>query len=503
MIFDARYQLPDDFLHVMLEVLQLCFLATAVLHIRPVADMSLVSSNPDMFLFCLSCWLSLVHGFILNLEIRFWDSKGQDCAKYQSVTTIIEKVPCFLLITIATIYSGYLYYGSNDGGEYGYGSNSTAASHSYDGDGQRTLGAESGLPESDTVYHLPIILMMCGGYSVLMAIYPVGYIRGRGSNFKDFSVPMNISFAIHRFGEWTMLMLGESILSLLIVEISDEVPAFYFTFYVGIVSVILLQYLHFKSQPHDADGHALRRSRLGGTAFAWLNQIYSAALIIVGVSYKMLLTEYQYEVKEEVVDYDNNYNKSSSILGRLLAGDDSKSKYDTEDRRQRIAYFFCAGLAVVFACLDLLNLAHNGIAASLNRCTCTKGNLRIKAVFFVVVFRLVIILLTATACFYITEPELVAVVGFTAIFMQVLIRIMGSFFFPSQHKIHSAHDEAENHNGHDGEPSSNKGGDQVVVLEMKNRNDQHKPIGKRELHFQIQPMSISDDDVFHDQERLK
>jgi len=35
-----------------------------------------------------------------------------------------------------------------------------------------------------------------------------------GGRHKQFSVPTNIDFTIHRYGEWTMLMLGEDILSL-------------------------------------------------------------------------------------------------------------------------------------------------------------------------------------------------------------------------------------------------------------------------------------------------
>mmetsp|Transcript_20268 Transcript_20268/g.30429 ORF Transcript_20268/g.30429 Transcript_20268/m.30429 type:complete len:631 (-) Transcript_20268:348-2240(-) len=537
LFYDGRFQLPDDILHVILEVLQLCFLATAVLHIRPVAYMSHVSSEPDMFAFCIACWLSVVQGLILNLEIKFWGVNGQLCAKYQAVTSMIEKIPGLLFITAATIYSGYLYYGNNgnDGGEYGYGdgSNGTALDSSYGDygdDNGRLLGAESNEFENKGVYHLPMILMLCGGYAPLISIYPVNYIRGRGGNFKDFTVPMNITYTIHRFGEWTMLMLGESVLSLLIVEISDGVPEFYFTFYVGIVSVILLQYLYFKSQPHHADGHALRRSRLGGTAYAWLIQIYSVALIIVGVSYKMLLNEYQYEMKEadEVVYDTTNYSKSSSssILGRLLAGGDSESKYKMEDRRQRIAYFFCASLSVVFACLDLMNLAHNGIKPSTDRCRRNDPtrSFRISAVFFVVVLRVVIILFTATACFYVTEPEFVALVGLAAICMQVLIRFLGSFFFPSLHKIHGAHDEAESHNEHQ---NGHDGGDQIDVVDKKTSTstDQHsRPTGKREVHFQdpidqpnmvdtrvneghwpntTQPMSIPDGyDDFTDQEQF-
>lgn len=211
---------------------------------------------------------------------------------------------------------------------------------------------------------------------------------------------------------------------------------FYVTFFAGIISVILLQYLYFKSQPHHPDGHALRRSRISGSLFGSLIQIYSAALIVVGVSYKMLLTEYKYELK---VQATYNY-QPSSIVGRVLAGDDAKSKYDMEDRRQRIAYFFCAGLSTVFASLDLMNLAHNGIKPSIDRCSCSRGRLRVRALLFVVGLRLVIILFTATACLYVNEPEIVALVGLAAILLQVFIRIIGSFFFPSQRNVH-AHDE--------------------------------------------------------------
>lgn len=60
---------------------------------------------------------------------------------------------------------------------------------------------------------------------------------------------MNIDYAIHRYGEWIMLMLGESVLSLLIVGVKER-DDFYKTFYCGIISIALLENLHFRSQPH-------------------------------------------------------------------------------------------------------------------------------------------------------------------------------------------------------------------------------------------------------------
>ena len=51
-------------------------------------------------------------------------------------------------------------------------------------------------------------------------------------------IPMNISFYIHRMGEWTMLMLGECVFSLVIVDVPDETSEFFFTFYCSILAVV-------------------------------------------------------------------------------------------------------------------------------------------------------------------------------------------------------------------------------------------------------------------------
>ena len=84
-----------------------------------------------------------------------------------------------LITTIATVYSGYLYFGSSGGYD------NTTSSYG-DEDGQRMLAAESE-GDSEAVNHIPIILMLCGGYLPLVLMYPIVYIRGRGGNFKDYT----------------------------------------------------------------------------------------------------------------------------------------------------------------------------------------------------------------------------------------------------------------------------------------------------------------------------
>ena len=450
-LFDARFQLPDDLMHPIMEILQLCALATAVLHIRPVKYMADGASNPEMFLFCLAVLLSHLYILALDLEIRFVGVAGQSSAKYVAVSNMLTLLPSTMFVVAATIYSGVVYY--NQSGNEGF---------------RMLAGDDSDKSSSDTLNHFPIILMLCSWLINHVINFPIAYFRGKGSEFKKFSIPLNVEFVIHRNGEWIMLMLGEfnssilnnvsfieltlllfclrsertgeSVLSLLLADVSDEEPAFYVTFYCGVLSVTLLQYLFFKSQPHHADGHAMRRARAAGFAYAFLVNIYSAALIIVGVGYKMLLEEYTIDVESAET------SSSTSYLSRLLASGGGKPSYSTQERRQRIAYFFCISLAVVFLCLDFMSLAHKGIKASFERCYCQQNRLRVKGLFFCVILRLADTLFIGTACLYIIEPEYVALTGLVSIVLQIMVRLIGSKYFPEN--VEKSHKSDVNTHGH-------------------------------------------------------
>ncbi len=180
--YDSVFQLPDDIFHAGLEIIQLTFLSGAILHIRPVTYMS-NDSYPTMFFFCLSCWLCMVYTLLSYLEIRFWGVVGESSAKYSAMTSILIDLPTFLLVSIATIYSGYQYlnHDVNDN----YSSNETS------------------------FQHIPIILMLSSWIVQQIVMYPMRIWRGKGKDFKKYHVPVNVEFIIHRQGEFTMLMLGE------------------------------------------------------------------------------------------------------------------------------------------------------------------------------------------------------------------------------------------------------------------------------------------------------
>jgi hypothetical protein len=226
-----------------------------------------------------------------------------------------------------------------------------------------------------------------------------------------------------------MLMLGESILSLLIVELAPTTD-YYVTFYCGILSVTFLHYLHFRSQPAKADDHAMRRSRNSGFAFSFFFQVYSAALIVLGVSYKMLLYDYVYQ------SHSSERRWLLPLMPRWLAeGGGGALAFDTEDRRQRVAHFFGASMAIVFFCSDAMMLAHRGIKTNMERCRCQKTHkTKLKGI-VLVLLRVGIIVFMATLSQYETYPKNLAGIGLGAIIGQVFLRVV-SFYVFSDDRVH-------------------------------------------------------------------
>jgi hypothetical protein len=136
-----------------------------------------------------------------------------------------------------------------------------------------------------------------------------------------------------------MLMLGESIFSLLIVDVQDKGLDFYLVFFFSLLTVILLQLLHFQSQPHDADSHAVRRNKNRGMLWNLLQSVYSLSLVIMGASYTFFL----------------QYADESGVHRRTLANS-SSTNYDSD--RIGSAHLYSGALAVVFLSLTIMTILH-------------------------------------------------------------------------------------------------------------------------------------------------
>lgn len=235
-----------------------------------------------------------------------------------------------------------------------------------------------------------------------------------------------------RYGEWAMVMLGESILSLLIVNDVTEDRTYsrkyYSAFYAGILSVVLLSLLFYTSQPDIPDHHAMRRTRLSGYLYTWIMQLFSASLIIVGVCYKMILTEYT----EEYVNKSQKDTTSSGYHERTLAAEDSysSSSYSyssyTLDRQTKIVTIFGMAMGFTFVCLDILLFLHSGFVSFEKRCQCPHtGRKRYIVPGLLGFSRIVVIVFMMTSGVYYpflgkySEPYVIAWFGFIAILLQV------------------------------------------------------------------------------------
>jgi hypothetical protein len=233
---------------------------------------------------------------------------------------------------------------------------------------------------------------------------------------------MNVDFAIHRNGEWTMLMLGESVFSLLIVQVPLDTESFYTIFFCGMLTVILLQYLHFRSQPHHADDHALRRNKDAGVWWNSMNLIYSFFLVCLGADYTVFLSDISDEGGSRRLD-----------AARYLVG--GESKYDPETLRVMSANLYSASLAIIFFCLDAMTLLHLGISESKNRCVCKQSKRKNLKGIFLIVVRLGLLGFTATMGLWTTDPATLAALGVACVVMQLLLRKLGGEYL-SHAQVH-------------------------------------------------------------------
>jgi hypothetical protein len=267
------------------------------------------------------------------------------------------------------------------------------------------------------------------------------------------TIPMNVDFSIHRHGEWTMLVLGESVLSLLIVD--GFARDFYMIFYSGVVTVVLLQYLHFRSQPHNPDSHAMRRHKNAGILYAVLFAWYSAALLIVGVSYKLFLYESgtDYDTNRKLSAFlppsDVDNEKTARDLAAIVSGSSSKSCVPYGDeRKENNAHLFCGAMAVVFFCMDTIVLSHVGIKKEVSRCkfkdrVCTTTGKHTTQYNYkgivLVTFRCSITIFMATLSQWISDPQYLAQIGLAAVVCQLINRFLGDIFFPDAGHFGAVH----------------------------------------------------------------
>jgi hypothetical protein len=248
---------------------------------------------------------------------------------------------------------------------------------------------------------------------------------------------MNVDFSIHRFAEWTMLMLGESILSLLIVDVPHEDSDYFATFYCGLLTVMFLQYLHFRSMPHAADDHAMRRSKNRGVGWTIFKYLYSCALVALGAVFGVFVTSFSYEVDE--TDTHRRSRRTTSVMMRMIMGeppDDfrvrmlasgggSLTQQEFDDMEQSAAHLFSIALSIIFFALDGMSFMTVGLQGCKSRVHCSKSlQYNIKGL-LLILFRVGLLVFCATLSQWETDPQVLAVAGLGITIGQIIARKFG------------------------------------------------------------------------------
>ena len=323
--FDARFTTRpgQDIYHRFLEILQLCCVATALSRIRSVYVLSHPCSHIDMLQFSMSLFfhsMVTIGRYVEVIKFGIGDPGARVVARRDIAWRI---VPTLLLLT-AAVESGISYFTRNkNGGE-----------------------------ENCQAYEIPIWFCLASWMSWVGIGYCDQVIFAPKHLCTETMVPMNVQFCMHRYGEWFMLMFGESIMSLLIVEGNNESLQHSLKFYPGVLSVIFMAHLHFQSEPRHNQDHALIRSRHSNYLYNVLVPIYSMALIAMGVCYKMFLYDYKNESGDDSYhrvledgDYVTNYTHSGDYA---------------EKKQQFAANLFSGSITIVLICTDLMVLLHQG-----------------------------------------------------------------------------------------------------------------------------------------------
>lgn len=193
--FDARFAWDDDPWHKLVEVVHLCFLAWAVVHIRPVATMS-DPTEPDMFDFALGISLLAVVNMYRSVEIIL-KVVGEEAAKAGEKKFLIQFVVQAAFYIAATVNAGIAYFGSRDADNYGKRDMrslesvaNTCARMLSNLVSDRELAAEVKVTETN---HIPIILCTVGWISgVVTLLIRVYFYEEKNGGHKKFNVPMNV-----------------------------------------------------------------------------------------------------------------------------------------------------------------------------------------------------------------------------------------------------------------------------------------------------------------------
>lgn len=447
MVYASRYTLVD-YSHRLASIWRFLCVSFAVVSIKPIHLLG-ATHGTETFVFCLSLFCESLLRLVLNLELYLYGDGDRKAIQNQTKReTLYHVLPTTMAYKAATVIAGYsAFYAekvdsdSSTPATDNY-SNSTSA---YQPNLHRRLAAEVA---TETDWNLSdVALMICLGaylFNILLDLYQRSTYNKQIHAIQDYFVPNNIDYMIHRYGEWTMLIIGEGILSLLIVD-TVEAEEYYEIIGLGCLTVIVLQMLKFESQPAHADGHALWRSMKAATMFSVFIQVMSMALVAFGVCYKVMLKDV---IHDNDPKYGSHYSGADETMDAHVTATVSHHRVLDSVKTSSItpeanATLFLMSLSVVLICLELLTVTHKGVAETFYLLFQVPGHAPSRMTpnwpfVFILIVKLVVLIYTATMALWVTDPLEIAVAGFLVVLAMATIRIIGWSLFHRRVRHHDA-----------------------------------------------------------------
>ena len=184
------------------------------------------------------------------------------------------------------------------------------------------------------------------------------------------SVPMCISYVIVRVGEWTMCMLGETVLSLLGVPLKSDMMV-YFMFACSMLIAGNLQFQGYTIHPIHAEHHILAKGQFtfkGLLYIFWGTIIYASILVTIGASAKVLTKKATYGLVWEGANWCLSAGIAAAFVSNMsfayLHHSNDQHQEKKRTTKQYVVWALKAATVVALIVIALLDLEPNAIVVS-------------------------------------------------------------------------------------------------------------------------------------------
>ena len=214
MQYESRYMIID-YSHRLFEVIRFIFISTAILHITPIEFMS-DTSSAECLMVTVSIFLESIMHLILSIELYYKAKGDRESIKNHTIDNVFMRLlPMSIVYLAAAIIALVLFVQSKANDDSKYDGRLLAPSEYY--------GSSASTPT-------PIWKLSDLPFTLLAGYYLMSFVTTALARLQQYKtidirkrfVPSNIDFEIHRYGEWILLMIGEGVLSLLIVATTES-----------------------------------------------------------------------------------------------------------------------------------------------------------------------------------------------------------------------------------------------------------------------------------------